>query len=84
LVYFYDIQKHGTEEANNGIGIVPYIYDNAKQYYYNLWLAQQRNEDKDIELYKPKEVIVSITSPRRQIKKRKIFMFLDKEEESDS
>lgn len=33
LVYFFDIKQNSIEKANNGIGIVPYIYEEAKQYF---------------------------------------------------
>lgn len=83
LVYFYEVQKHPIEKANGGIGIVPYVYKDAYNYYYSLWLANQKNEDKDIEDYIPKEKVVTIINPERKIKKRKLFSFLDEEEVAD-
>lgn len=80
LIYFYEIKKNPIDKANEGLGIVPWIYEEAKRYYYNLWLAQQRNTNKVIEDYKPKEVIITIPPPERKVKRRKIFSFLDKEE----
>jgi len=80
LIYFFEIKGNSIEKANEGIGIVSYIYKQSYNYYYNLWLAQQKNEDKVIEEYKPKVVEVVIKSPQRNIKKRKLFSFLDKEE----
>lgn len=40
LKYFYEVKGGSVEKANGGIGIVPYIYDDAYRYYYNLWEAQ--------------------------------------------
>ncbi len=80
LIYFYDIQNHSIEKANNGIGIIPYVWENAYNYYYNLWLAQQKNENKILEEYAPKEIIIQISPPERKLKKRKLFTFLDDKE----
>ena len=79
LKYYYDIQKAPRNKAKGGIGIVPYVYDEACQYYYALYLAQLVNQEKNIEEYKPTERIISIFSPRTYIKKRKLFN-LDEEE----
>ena len=81
LVYFYEVKQNSLEKSNDGIGIVPWIYSEAYQYYYNLWLAQQKNQNKDVENYKPNTIIISIQPPKRPIKKRKLFQFLDESEE---
>ena len=80
LIYFYEIKKNPIDKANEGLGIVPWIYEDARRYYYELWLAQQKNTDKKIDDYKPKEIIIKIPPPERKVKKRKFFNFLDKEE----
>lgn len=80
LVYFYEIKGGDKEAAHDGVGIIPFIYQDAYNYYYNLWLAKQKNEDKEINLYIPKTIEVHITSPQRDIYKRKLFSFLDEEE----
>jgi hypothetical protein len=38
LEYFYEVKKNSIEKANGGIGIVPWVYEEAKRYYYNQWL----------------------------------------------
>lgn len=80
LVYFFEVKHNSIEKANGGIGIVPYCYKQAFDYYYALWLAQEKNKDKNVESYLPEEIVIRITSPQRKIKKRKLFSFLDKEE----
>ena len=80
LEYFYDIKKNDISKANGNIGIVPWIYEEAKRYYYNQWLLSQKNADKDIAQYKPKIVEIVIKPPQREPKKRRLFTFLDKEE----
>lgn len=83
LIYFFEIKQNSLEKANGGIGIVPWVYQDAYNYYYNLWLAQQRNQDKNLEDYKPNEITITITPPERKIKRRKIFSFLDMKETDD-
>lgn len=81
LIYFYEVKQNSLEKSNDGIGIVPWIYQEAYQYYYNLWLAQQRNQNKNVEEYKAHTITISIAPPKRKIKKRKLFSFLDEEGE---
>ena len=80
LTYFYEIKGNNIEKANGGIGIVPYVYQQAYQYYFSLWEAQQKNKDAVIEEYVPKVKEIVIPIPQRNIKKRKLFTFLDEEE----
>ena len=80
LAYFYEVKGNPIDKANGGIGIVPYIYQDAYRYYYSLWEAKQKNQSKDIESYKPQEVVITIPAPQRNVKKRKLFTFLDEEE----
>lgn len=81
LIYHYEIKGGDKSKANGGIGIVPYVYQNAYEYHYNLWLAQQKNKDVKIELYTPKIKEITIPRPQRKIKKRPLFTFLDESEE---
>lgn len=81
LIYFYEIKGNNIEKANGGIGIVPYVYKNAFDYYYALWQAQQQNQGKKINEYQPKIIEVVIPRPQRKIKQRKLFTFLDEEEQ---
>lgn len=84
LSYFYDVKKNSIEKANYSLGIVPYIYEEAKTYWIRLWKMQQINQAKPIEQFKelpPK--IISIYEPSPQQFKRtrnKLFAFLDEEE----
>ena len=53
LKYFYEIQKHPIEKANESIGIIPYIYEEAQNYYDRIIRQQNKitevleNNDKD-------------------------------------
>lgn len=84
LKYFYEIKHNDIEKSKGRISIVPYIYDDAKRYYYAIWEAQQQNTDKDLEQYAeaPKKEI-HIISPKRNPmgRKRNLFSFLNKEED---
>ena len=42
LEFFYEVQKKPKEKANQGIGIVPYLYDSAQEYFNNISLRQER------------------------------------------
>jgi len=81
LVYFFEVKGNSIEKAKGGIGIVPYVYNDAYNYYYNIWLANQKNE----EILKPEQMIIEVREvhipvPQRKVKKRKLFTFLDEEE----
>jgi hypothetical protein len=81
LQYFYEIKGNQIDPAySNSIGIVPYIYQNAYQYFYSLWLAKTRNDDKNIDEYIPKVIVIHAPAPTCKLRKRKRFGFLDEEE----
>lgn len=79
LEYFYEIKGNSTAKANGGIGIVPWVYEEAKRYFYNQWLLSQKNAEKDIVAYVPKIKKIKIKPPVREPKKRRVFTFLDEE-----
>ena len=76
LYWWYEIQGHTTELAKDGIGIVPYVYDDAERYYYTLYLAKIVNDN--INEYKPKKEEIEIASPRVYTQPLKLFK-LDEE-----
>lgn len=80
LTYFYEIKGNSIDKANMGIGIVPYVYNDAYNYYYSLWLAQETNKGKDVRSYIPKIVEIVIPVPQSINKMRTKFNFLDKDE----
>lgn len=70
LVYFYDIKNNPIEKANGAIGIVPFVYNDAYNYYFSLFVAQTANEEKNIQkiISKTKEITIcppQITLPKR-------------------
>jgi hypothetical protein len=81
LIYFYEIKGNSVEKANGGIGIIPYVYKQAYDYYFNLFMAKQQNEKKDISYYIKKVKEVTIKPPN--IKKKIKFFNFEKEEDNN-
>lgn len=71
LVYFYEVKGNSKAKANGGIGIVPFVYKDAYNYYYSLFLAQQANTKKDISsIIEIPSKVVTIDIPDVKIKKK--------------
>lgn len=83
LKYIYEVKKEPIEKSNGSIGIVPYMYDKARNYWYSVWLANQNNEVKILERYEPKIIEIKIPEPKRKMRHRKVFTFLDEENIDD-
>lgn len=80
LCYYFEVKHGDIDKSGGGIGIVPYIYKDAYNYYYDLWCAQQKNEKLDMETYVPKVKEISIEAPKRKTKQDKKFSFLDNDD----
>ena len=78
LIYFYEVKGTDKAKANGGVGIRPYCYRQAYEYYYSLWLAQQRNEGKVIQEFVPQERKVIIKPPQIKVR-RKFFKFFEED-----
>ena len=79
LIYHYEIKGGDKTKANGGIGIIPFVYQHAYNYYLALWQAQQHNQGRVIEEYKPEIKEIVIPRPERKVKKRPLFMFLEED-----
>lgn len=44
LQWFYFVNNGTTEKSNDGVGIIPYVYDRAKEYYKEVDTTQKKNE----------------------------------------
>lgn len=77
LYWWYEIKGNSIENAQGGIGIIPYIYEDALKYYYSLYLAKIANEDREIRTPEVKEI--EIGSPRATKSPTKMFKFGDEE-----
>lgn len=63
LVYFFEIKKGDLRKTNGGIGIVPYIYNDAKEYFQELRNIEEKNQDKD---YNNQRIKIVIKPPTRK------------------
>ena len=79
LIWFYEIKGNSKEKANGGIGIIPFVYKEALNYYYSLYLAQIANEQIAETAYKPVVKEITISSP--EVYRRPPKMFNSEEEE---
>ena len=68
LKYFYEIKGNSWEKGHGGIGIVPYVFDDAKAY----WAERERKKHgfmKQIEQEAKERTVIKITrTPRRREK----------------
>ena len=68
LKYFYEVKNGNKERAKEGIGIVPYVYDEAQEYY--IKIEKKNKEVKEVveqQIGTPKENI-RISIPKRNKK----------------
>ena len=76
LKWYYEIQNNSIEKAKGTIGIIPYIYNEALKYYYNLYKIQLLNKNKDKYNIQTREI--EIESPRVYV--RPPHMWLEQED----
>lgn len=79
LQYCYEIKKMSLDRAEGRIGIVPYMYNEAKEYWRKVDRAQKVNANKELR----EDALITVTIPRPQSKERKreLFTFLDEDNE---
>lgn len=69
LKYFYKVKKQSPEKSGNRIGIVPYIYSEAQEYYNNL-KKKQKEIAKVVETQlKQKPKIINVYLPEKPVDK---------------
>lgn len=78
LIWWFDVKKNTTENTNGGIGILPYIYNDAKTYYYGLYMAQISNQDKTIHT---KIEEIEIAPPQVYVQPPRLFNIEEEENE---
>ena len=83
LKYFFEIRNNDLEKANGGIGIIPYVYNEAATYWRGIWEVQQMNKDIKVEKFNLPVREVHIEPPKREPMKhlRQLFTFLEREED---
>ena len=70
LVYWYEIKKAPIDKANGGIGIIPFVYKDALNYYYMIYLAQINN---DTVKHEQKVREITIESPEIYVRPPRMF-----------
>lgn len=63
LVYWYEERGASIDKANGGLGIVPYVYDQAKEYYQKIALANHLNERVTNYKWTVKEIVIEAPQP---------------------
>ena len=75
LVYWYEIKKNSAEKANDGIGILEYIWDEVENYYTKKADIKKHNlEVNEKDLFEPKVFTFRIKEePVKKPKRVKLF-----------
>jgi SPBc2 prophage-derived uncharacterized protein yorH len=76
LVYFYDVKHSSKKKSNEAIGIVPYVYDEAQEYFNTVEkkkIAIANKIEKQLEV-KPE---IKIIKKDNEVKKMKIYNLED-------
>lgn len=61
-LYWFYVINGGNVNNSNGIGIIPYVYDKAENYFRQQYIIQEKNKEK---MVRPPDVkIYTIPSPR--------------------
>ena len=81
LIYWFEIKGNSIEKANGGIGIVPFVYEQALTYWKSIWEAQQYNQQASGVKIETTIREIHIPPPQRKPMKitRKIFTFLEED-----
>ena len=61
LHWFYEINHGSLEEGHGGVGIIPFIYDQVKEYYTEIYRTQKKNKDR---ILRTPIIEFNIPSPR--------------------
>lgn len=77
LVYWYEVKQATLDKANRGIGIVPYIYEQAKEYYAKINAANNLNAE--VKDYQAKVIEIAIIPPQPEERLPKLFQLEEEE-----
>lgn len=83
LTYFYEIKKNSIDKANGSIGIVPFVYQDAYNYYYSLYVAQQNLQNSSPQQFKNNEVVIKIKAPKSKGIFKKLFQIKEEDDEGE-
>ena len=78
LIYWYEVRKAPLDRDKNfgGIGIVPYIHEEARLYFEKL--EQVKEINKNVKGYQLKYKNIEISPPQREVRTKKLFDLEDK------
>ena len=75
LKWYYEKEGHSLDKSNGSIGIIPYVYQQALNYYYALYKTQLINQEKDMEqISQPRIREITIPSPTVYQKPPKLWL----------
>jgi hypothetical protein len=69
LKYFYKVKKQSPEKSGNRIGIVPYVYNEAKAYYESLERKQKQLTKTAVEQMNKKPRVIKVMLPEKPVDK---------------
>lgn len=72
LYWFYELKGNSVAKANNQLGIVPYIYSDACDYFYHLYLGEIASRE-TIEMPAPKKITIKSPTCTPEKIKREMF-----------
>ena len=84
LKYFYEVKRNSTKNSNQGIGIVPYVYDEAYEYYEKINHKQSKIETKLNEQLNKDYKVVTVKEQKQKQKKLLDLSLIEGVENSDS
>ena len=76
LKYWFGEKKNSIEKANGGMGIVPYIYDEAQRYYKNIILKKRKLAEQAIRQQQEKNKVIKISENKIDTRKKYIDLNL--------
>ena len=79
LKYFFEVRENSIEKSHYRIGIIPYVYEEARDYYKKIKEINLKNQNKQVKNYTPTEREIVISSPKKHPQNRRGFNFLDEE-----
>ncbi len=79
LHWFYELKNNPISKSNNTIGIIPYIYEDVKDYYYHLYLGELAAEE-DVSIPPPKSVTIHSPTCVPELQRRELFNLEDDDE----
>lgn len=73
LKWWYELKDGSIDKAQYGIGIIPFVYEDAKSFYKTMFEAASINDDKGDEYYHPKTVVIEIAPPEVKPRSPRLF-----------